>query len=175
MNRHLALTFAGATAILVTAATGAIAANVGILGSGAPKSVGNLSASSVADFASTTVAPGAPVNVVGELDASAGSAIVPDGSTVAGSGTNSNPGTAIGSNGSTASPTGVGDRSTNDAAPSGPSPTSPPAQNVTPPAEPPAPTVTTSPYVDDDDDDDNDNDDDREDGEDGEDGEDDDD
>ena len=139
MNRHLALTFAGATAILVTAATGAIAANVGILGSGAPKSVGNLSASSVVGFATTTVAPGAPVNVAVESGASADSAIVPGGPTASGAGANPTPGAENGS--------------TNEGVASGSVPTSPPSRTVTPPEDPPAPSVTTSPYDDDDDDD----------------------
>lgn len=56
MNRHLALTFAGATAIFVTAASGAFAANVGLLNVGPAKPVGQLSAANVAQLATPTAA-----------------------------------------------------------------------------------------------------------------------
>ena len=56
MNRHLALTFAGATAIFVTAASGAVAANVGLLNVGASKPVGQLNAANVSQLATPNVA-----------------------------------------------------------------------------------------------------------------------
>jgi hypothetical protein len=51
MKRHLALTVAGAAAIFVTAASGAVAANVGILNVGSQKPVGALDAASVSELA----------------------------------------------------------------------------------------------------------------------------
>ena len=54
MNRHLALTVAGAAAIIVTAASGAVAANVGILNAGASKPAGQLTAANVAELATPT-------------------------------------------------------------------------------------------------------------------------
>ncbi len=51
MNRRLALTFAGATAIFVTAASGAVAANVGLLNVGSAKPVGKLTAANVSQLA----------------------------------------------------------------------------------------------------------------------------
>lgn len=93
----------------------------------------------VVGFATTTVAPGAPVNVAVESGASADSAIVPGGPTASGAGANPTPGAENGS--------------TNEGVASGSVPTSPPSRTVTPPEDPPAPSVTTSPYDDDDDDD----------------------
>ena len=54
MNRHLALTFAGAAAIFVTTVSGAVAANVGILNVGAQKPVGQLTAATVGQLATPT-------------------------------------------------------------------------------------------------------------------------
>jgi hypothetical protein len=141
MNRHLALTFAGATAVLVTAATGAVAANVGILGSGSPKSVGNLSASSVVDLSKTTVAPGAPVNVTAEPGDSSGSAESAE-----------NSATVSLRDGAAPSEKSSRSSSASEASRGNAPPGTSPAEEVTPTTEEPAPipTVTTQPGEDDD-------------------------
>ena len=68
MNRHLALTVAGLSAVLVTAVSGTVAANVGLLNVGAEKPVGQLTAANVGQLVapdsvlagrSSTGAPGA--------------------------------------------------------------------------------------------------------------------
>lgn len=50
MNRRLALTVAGATAVVVTAASGAMAANLSILGSEPTEAAGRLTAANVAEL-----------------------------------------------------------------------------------------------------------------------------
>jgi hypothetical protein len=59
MKRRLALTFAGTAAIVLTAGSAAVAANLGILSSASKEPVGQLSANTVADLSApvTTVEP----------------------------------------------------------------------------------------------------------------------
>ena len=57
MNRRLALTVAGATAVVVTAASGAMAANLSILGSDRSEPVGRLTAANVAELSVPAPAP----------------------------------------------------------------------------------------------------------------------
>ncbi|MCX6509422.1 MAG: hypothetical protein NT081_01245 [Actinobacteria bacterium] len=75
MNRHLALSIAGATAIFVTAASGAVAANVGILSVGASKPVGQLSAANVSKL---TVAASTNATAAGSTSEASPPQIVPD-------------------------------------------------------------------------------------------------
>ncbi len=59
MNRRVALTLAGSAALVVTAASGAVAANLGILGAAADEPVGRLDANTVTELSSpvSTVDP----------------------------------------------------------------------------------------------------------------------
>ena len=66
MNRRLALTFAGATAVVVTVAGGAMAANVGILSTTNQAPVGNLTAQSVEQLATRPAAEVAPSTTVAD-------------------------------------------------------------------------------------------------------------
>jgi hypothetical protein len=54
MKRRMALTFAGTAAIVLTAGSAAVAANLGILGSANQEPVGQLDANSVADLSAAT-------------------------------------------------------------------------------------------------------------------------
>lgn len=54
MKRRMALTFAGTAAIVLTAGSAAVAANLGILGSANQEPVGQLDANSVAELSATT-------------------------------------------------------------------------------------------------------------------------
>ncbi len=63
MKRRMALTFAGTAAIVLTAGSAAVAANLGILGSANQEPVGQLDANSVADLTPTTSTTVAPVVV----------------------------------------------------------------------------------------------------------------
>ncbi len=58
MNRRLSLTIAGATAIVVTATGGAMAANVGILGSQPTEPAGRLTAANVVELSRPAPADG---------------------------------------------------------------------------------------------------------------------
>jgi len=71
MNRRIALTVAGATAVVVTAASAAMAANVGILGSGPAQPAGRLTAANVAELAVPRPTQGAAI--VGDPSGPAGS------------------------------------------------------------------------------------------------------
>jgi hypothetical protein len=63
MKRRMALTFAGTAAIVLTAGSAAVAANLGILGSANQEPVGRLDANSVADLSATTTTTVAPIVV----------------------------------------------------------------------------------------------------------------
>jgi len=64
MNRRMALTLAGTAAVVLSAGTAAMAANLGILSAGAKEDpVGKLDAQNVSDLVTTTTAPAAPVVV----------------------------------------------------------------------------------------------------------------
>jgi hypothetical protein len=63
MKRRMALTFAGTAAIVLTAGSAAVAANLGILGSANQEPVGQLDANSVADLSPTTSTSVAPIVV----------------------------------------------------------------------------------------------------------------
>jgi hypothetical protein len=63
MKRRMALTFAGTAAIVLTAGSAAVAANLGILGSANQEPVGQLDANSVADLSPTTTSSVAPIVV----------------------------------------------------------------------------------------------------------------
>ncbi len=149
MNRHLALTFAGATAIFVTAASGAVAANVGLLNVSAAKPVGQLNAANVGQLANTTTAAataaGAPMVTITPGDASAPLAATGEVAGAAATGTLGGGSAAS----PTVSPSGVPlGASAASAAPA----TRTTAPGVSGPTTPP--TTTAAPWSDDDDDDD---------------------
>jgi hypothetical protein len=149
MNRHLALTFAGATAIFVTAASGAVAANVGLLNVSAAKPVGQLNAANVGQLANTTTAAataaGAPMVTITPGDASAPLAATGEVAGAAATGTLGGGSAAS----PTVSPSGVPlGASAASAAPATPTT----APGVSGPTTPP--TTTAAPWSDDDDDDD---------------------
>ena len=76
MNRRLALTFAGATAAVVTVAGGAMAANVGLLSTTNEVPVGNLTAQGVEQLATRPAAEVAPATAVVPVDPAAPAAPV---------------------------------------------------------------------------------------------------
>jgi hypothetical protein len=156
MNRHLALTFAGATAIFVTAASGAVAANVGLLNVSAAKPVGQLNAANVGQLANTTTAAataaGAPMVTITPGDASAPLAATGEVAGAAATGTLGGGSAAS----PTVSPSGVPLGASGAPAASAAPATPTTAPGVSEPTTPP--TTTAAPWSDEADDDDDDDD-----------------
>ena len=135
MNRKFALTVAGATAVVVTAASGAMAANVGILGAGPTQPAGRLTAANVAELSVPTpraaTSDGPSTYSVADGDSAPACAPAPCAPTPT-----VTPSTVVSGSGSSAPMPGVA--SVSPSSPTAPTITVPPGHSSAPPVTVPA-------------------------------------